>query len=102
MMNGVLPYGGNMLITQFGPFHVAEHLKNLATTGMNKVLQIHRGDNCSYDLLRRLLENLCQLRYDMHQTVLHSWMQVQPVDKLVKGAIRRKPMANNKLDQIER
>lgn len=85
MINGVMPYGGNMLMTQFGPFHAAEHLKKLATTEITKVLQIHRGDKCSYDLLMRLLYPECELRYDIHQTTLHSWMLVQPVGKSVKA-----------------
>jgi hypothetical protein len=82
-------------MTQFGPFHAAEHLKKLETTGIANVLNIHRGDLCSYILLRQLLEFSRDLRYDIHQTACHPWMQVQPLDKLTNGSIRRKPIANN-------
>jgi hypothetical protein len=78
MINGVLPFGGNMLMTQFGPFHAAEHFGKVANTSITYVLSTHKGDLCSYNLLMGLLEFSRYLRYDIRQVISHPWMQRIP------------------------
>jgi hypothetical protein len=83
MINGVMPYSGNKLMTQFGPFHATEHYEKVARTDITRVLSIHKGDLCSYSLLMGLLEFSRELRYDIRQTTSHPWMQLQPLGKLI-------------------
>lgn len=81
MINGVLPYGGNMLMTQFGPFHTTEQLNRLKTTPTTKALSAHKGDENTYGLLLGILEHNPGMRYDIRQTSRHPWMQLQPKAK---------------------
>jgi hypothetical protein len=74
-----MPYSGNMFLTQFGPFHANEHLKELARTPISQAYLIRKGDACTNSLLRALLEYDRKLRYDIRQTSSHAWMLARPL-----------------------
>jgi serine/threonine protein kinase len=97
MVNGVIPYSGNMLMTQFGPYHAAEHYRKVTNTPIMDVLKIHKGDLDSYNLLVGMLHVSRALRYDIRQTTSHPWMQMQPQTRLTRRLITRKPVATSQI-----
>jgi serine/threonine protein kinase len=80
MVNGVLPYKGNIMMTQFGRFHTTEHLHRVNATPIVQALSNHKGDENTYSLLVGLLEHNPKLRYGIQQASSHPWMQVRPSD----------------------
>ncbi|RQM06197.1 hypothetical protein DH86_00003313 [Scytalidium sp. 3C] len=90
LLDGVLPYNGNMVMTLFSQFHATEHYTHMMNTPLSRTLTIqHRNTSWgTRDLLLKLLEVNPKSRYTVLQAVRHPWCCSVSLESAVRFAVQ--------------